>query len=59
MGTYDCSGDEVPLLHAGRLYQIFEAIDGNGSGTISFLELLLAMDERSDRRLKRSVNDNR
>lgn len=50
MGTYDCSGDlEVPLLHAGRLYQIFEAIDGNCSGTISFLELLLAMDERSAR----------
>lgn len=50
MGTYDCSGDvEVPLLHAGRLYQIFEAIDSNCSGTISFLELLLAMDERSDR----------
>ncbi|CAJ1347876.1 unnamed protein product, partial [Effrenium voratum] len=49
LGTYDCSGGEVPLLHAGRLYQLFEAIDTNSSGTISFLELLLAMDERSAR----------
>ncbi|CAE8706305.1 unnamed protein product, partial [Polarella glacialis] len=50
LGAYHCSGDhEVPLLHTGRLYKLFEVIDGNGSGTVSFLELLLAMDNRADR----------
>eukprot|EP00931_Biecheleriopsis_adriatica_P124617 TRINITY_DN9976_c0_g2_i2.p1 TRINITY_DN9976_c0_g2~~TRINITY_DN9976_c0_g2_i2.p1 ORF type:complete len:863 (-),score=202.36 TRINITY_DN9976_c0_g2_i2:15-2570(-) len=42
-------GEQVPYLHTGRLYKLFEAIDGNGSGTVSFLELLLAMDERTAR----------
>lgn len=49
LGTYECRDPDVPLLHAGRLYQLFEAIDSNQSGTVSFLELLLAMDERSER----------
>jgi len=50
LGAYRASGDaQVPLLHSGRLYKLFEVIDGNRTGTISFLELLLAMDERSDR----------
>lgn len=47
LGAYDNSGDgEVPRLHTGRLYQLFEVIDGNRTGTVSFLEMLLAMDER-------------
>lgn len=50
LGAYHCSGDaEVPLLHTGRLYKLFEVIDTNSTGTVSFLELLLAMGERTDR----------
>lgn len=47
LGVYGASGDgEVPLLHRGRLHRLFQVIDNNNSGTVSFLELLLALDER-------------
>mmetsp|Transcript_103336 Transcript_103336/g.267256 ORF Transcript_103336/g.267256 Transcript_103336/m.267256 type:complete len:851 (+) Transcript_103336:57-2609(+) len=53
IGAYNNSGDsEVPLLHTGRLCKLFAAIDKNQSGTISFLELLLALDERPATRPK-------
>mmetsp|Transcript_57664 Transcript_57664/g.122674 ORF Transcript_57664/g.122674 Transcript_57664/m.122674 type:complete len:925 (-) Transcript_57664:394-3168(-) len=50
VGASSVSGDaEVPLLHSGRLYKLFEAIDGNGTGTVSFLELLIALHNRPGR----------
>lgn len=50
LGAYDASGeDQVPRLHSGRLQRLFEVIDKNSTGTISFLELLLALDERTER----------
>lgn len=50
VGALTASGDEqVPLLHTGRLYQLFEVIDANQTGTVSFLELLLALDDRPAR----------
>jgi len=33
----------------GQLMRLFDAVDGNRTGTICFLELLLAMDERTQR----------
>lgn len=50
IGVRAASGDgEVPLLDTGRLYRLFSVIDDNHTGTISFIELLLALDERVGR----------
>jgi len=50
VGAYDASGDdEVPLLDASRLIELFKVIDANGTGTVSFLELLLALGDRPGR----------
>jgi len=51
IGAPTASGDaEVPLLHSGRLYKLFSVIDNNNTGTVSFLELLVALDDRPPRR---------
>mmetsp|Transcript_87344 Transcript_87344/g.252182 ORF Transcript_87344/g.252182 Transcript_87344/m.252182 type:complete len:439 (+) Transcript_87344:178-1494(+) len=40
---------EVSELPPGRLYQLFSVIDTNNTGTVSFLELLVALDRRDPR----------
>merc|ERR1719188_278643 len=51
IGAPTASGDaEVPLLHSGRLYKLFSVIDDNNTGTVSFLELLVAFDDRPEKR---------
>jgi len=50
IGAPTAGGDaEVPLLHSGRLYKLFSAIDSNSTGTVSFLELLIALPDREGR----------
>lgn len=50
IGAPTASGDgEVPVLHSGRLYKLFSVVDNNHTGTVSFLELLLALDHHEPR----------
>lgn len=50
LGAYHASGDaQVPLLHTGRLYKLFEVVDSNKTGAVSIMELLMAMDKQTAR----------